>query len=67
MGTVDVTIACDVREDVREVVQDRLGIERFTTDYEEVIDSEEVDVVMVLTSMREHGPITRELDDAARN
>ncbi|MYJ79915.1 MAG: Gfo/Idh/MocA family oxidoreductase [Caldilineaceae bacterium SB0670_bin_27] len=57
-GTVDVTIACDVREAVRPVVQDRLGIERFTTDYEEVIDSD-VDVVMVLTSMREHGPITR--------
>ena len=66
VGTVDVTVACDVREDVRQVVQDKLGIDRFTTDYEEVIDSEEVDVVMVLTSMREHGPITRELDDAAR-
>ena len=57
-GAVDVTIACDVREEVGPVVQDRLGIERFTTDYEEVIDSD-VDVVMVLTSMREHGPITR--------
>ena len=55
-GTVDVTIACDTREEVRPVVQDTLGIKQFTTDYEEVIDSDEVDLVMVLTSMLEHGP-----------
>ncbi len=58
-GTVDVTIACDTRVEVRPVVQDTLGIKQFTTDYEEVIDSDEVDLVMVLTSMLEHGPITR--------
>ncbi len=57
-GNVDVTIACDIREAIQPVVQDVLGIDRFTTDYEEVIDSD-VDVVMVLTSMLEHGPITR--------
>jgi predicted dehydrogenase len=53
-----VTIACDVAESKREKLKERFGITRFTTDYNEVVSSDEVDLVMVLTSMLEHAEIT---------
>ena len=40
-------------------MRDKFGIKNFTTDYEKVIQAAEVDLVLVLTSMNEHGPITK--------
>ncbi len=40
-------------------MRQRFGIETFSTQYEDVINSPEVDVVLVLTSMPQHGTITR--------
>lgn len=56
---IEITPACDVEEARREPMRQRFGIETFSTQYEDVINSPEVDVVLVLTSMPQHGTITR--------
>lgn len=56
-GQAEVVVACDVDEMKRAVMWDTYGIGRFTTDYEEVIQADDVDLVLILTSMREHGPM----------
>ena len=66
-GLVDVHIACDVREDKRQHVRDEFGIHRFSTNFEDVVGSDEVDLVLVLTSMREHGPIARAALEAGKH
>ena len=38
---------------------DRFGFQRFSQDYHDVITAGDVDLVLVLTSMPQHGPITR--------
>ena len=66
-GQVEVTIACDVREEKRQHIKDRFGIEQFTTDFEDVVGSDNVDLVLILTSMREHGPIARAALEAGKH
>lgn len=67
-GKVETTIACDVREARRELVLgSNYGYQRFTTDFEEVVDADDVDIVLVTTSMREHGPITRAALEAGKH
>ena len=66
-GEVEVTIACDVREEKRQHIKDRFGIEQFTTDFEDVVGSDNVDLVLILTSMREHGPIARAALEAGKH
>lgn len=56
---VEVVGACDIVEDKRQLVLNQFGISRFTTNYRELIEADDVDLVLVLTSMQEHGPITR--------
>jgi predicted dehydrogenase len=57
-GAVEMTWACDIDESKRQFVRESFGIEQFSTDYRDVITAPDVDLVLVLTSMREHGPIT---------
>ena len=52
---LEITLTGDVRESQRAVVRDRYGIEAFTTDEREIIDHPDIDLVLVLTSMPEHG------------
>ena len=66
-GQIEVTIACDIRPEVGPVIQERFGIPRFTTDYEQVIGDADVDLVLVLTSMQEHGPISQAALDAGKH
>ena len=66
-GKVEVVMACDVKEEKREFVRDRFGIQSFTTDFENVVDSDEVDLVLVLTSMLQHGLITRAALEAGKH
>jgi predicted dehydrogenase len=56
---VDIAIVCDARESQREVARQRYGLENFTTDYREVLDDPAIDLVLVLTSMQQHGEIAR--------
>lgn len=58
-GLVEVVAACDVKEEKRRYVMDEFGIPNFSTDYTHVVRSDEVDLVLILTAMQEHGPIAR--------
>ncbi|MBE1613011.1 putative dehydrogenase [Actinopolymorpha pittospori] len=58
-GQVGDLVACDVNPDLRDVVLREPGVQRFTTDHTEVLDDPEVDVVLVLTSMPEHGRLAK--------
>lgn len=66
-GKVDVVAACDVAPEKRQFVYDRFGISNFTTDYRELVESKEVDLVLVLTSMTQHGPIARAALEAGKH
>ena len=63
----ELVAACDRDPSRREVVRERYGVERFTTDYRELLADPEVDLVLVLTSMQEHGEITRAALEAAKH
>jgi predicted dehydrogenase len=54
---VEFAMTCDIVEARRAEVKERFGIEpeRFTTDERAVIESPDVDLVLILTSMPEHG------------
>lgn len=66
-GLAEAVALCDVKEEKREKVQEEFGISNFSTDYRDVVGSDEVDLVLVLTSMREHGPIAREALEAGKH
>lgn len=64
---VELTAACDVDESRRDAVRQRFGVETFSTRYEDVIQSPEIDVVLVLTSMPQHGIITHAALEAGKH
>lgn len=66
-GVAEVVAACDIKEEKRGFVREEFGISNFTTDYRELVNSDEVDAVLVLTSMLEHGPIAREALKAGKH
>jgi predicted dehydrogenase len=64
---IEVVAACDVKEEKRQYVLDEFGVQHFTTDYRELVQSDDVDLVLVLTSMQEHGPVTRAALEAGKH
>jgi predicted dehydrogenase len=66
-GKVVAVAACDVKPERRSLVLDQFGFERFTTDYHQVVEADDVDLVLVLTSMPAHGPITRAALEAGKH
>lgn len=64
---VETVIACDIQENRRPLVLEKFGFKKFTTRYQEVVESDEVDLVMVLTSMCEHGSIARAALEAGKH
>ena len=58
-GRARVTAIYDVDEGKRRAAGLRLGIDSGLTAAEAVIESDDVDLVLVLTSMNEHGPLAR--------
>ena len=60
-------VTCDIDEARRGQVRDRYAIDRFTTDYRDVVGSPDVDLVLVLTSMQQHGTITRAALEAGKH
>jgi predicted dehydrogenase len=59
-GLVETIVACDIKEERREkMLGPDFGYQRFTTDFEEVVGADDVDLVLVTTSMQEHGMITK--------
>ncbi len=59
-GLAEVAIACDLDEARAAVLKDEWGVSAFTTDHREVVEAPDVDLVLVTTSMKEHGPMTLE-------
>jgi predicted dehydrogenase len=65
---VETVIACDIREERKPtVLGPGYGYQRFTTDFEQVVDAEDVDLVLVTTSMQEHGMVTRAALEAGKH
>lgn len=63
----EVTVACHTRRDRCETILDKWGIKDFTDDYRELCQSNEVDLVLILTSMPAHGAIVREALEAGKH
>ena len=66
-GRVEVVSACDVREERGAFVRETYGVDRFSTRSEDVIQSDDVDLVLVLTSMPAHGSLTRAALEAGKH
>jgi predicted dehydrogenase len=66
-GLVEVVQACDRNEARGRFVLEKFGLANFTTDYRQVIESNEVDLVMVLTSMPEHGLLAHAALEAGKH
>ena len=56
-GKAAATMVCDVDPTRGELMRDDFGIANFTTDYRELIASEDVDLVLITTSMDVHAEI----------
>jgi predicted dehydrogenase len=65
-GSVEVVAACG-RLDQRQFVCEELAIPNFMTDHDAVIDSDQIDLVLILTSMSEHGRLTRAALEAGKH
>jgi predicted dehydrogenase len=65
--TVEVVAACHTKKDRCLSILNKWKITKFTEDYHELCNSKDVDLVLVLTSMQEHGPITREALKAGKH
>lgn len=65
-GLINTVAACDVVAEKAQLVRE-LGIPRFVTDYEEIIGSSDIDAVLVLTSMPEHGRVARAALEAGKH
>ncbi|MGH2345283.1 MAG: Gfo/Idh/MocA family protein [Chloroflexota bacterium] len=66
-GLVEIVAACDINQEKREQVRIRWGIEQLKDDYRALIEDPAVDLVLVLTSMPMHGPITRTALEAGKH
>lgn len=64
---VEVTAACDLRQERLDFMKKRYGTSFLTKDYEELISSKDVDLVLVLTSMKQHGPIAKDALEAGKH
>ena len=58
-GQVELVAACDVVPDRAQALKHKFGFQRVAADYHELVDAPDIDLVLVLTSMPEHGPIAR--------
>jgi len=65
-GEVELVAACG-RPHQRRYVVEGLGVPSFTTDFRDVTESKDVDLVLVLTSAKDHGPITRAALEAGKH
>jgi len=66
-GLVELVAACDLEESRRELVRGRLGLTRFSTDYRELVDADDIDLLLVLTPMQTHGEIALAAIEAGKH
>ena len=58
-GRAELVMACDRRAELREAIMQGCRVPRFTVDYQELVESPAVELVLVLTSMPLHAPVSR--------
>ena len=56
---VEIAVICDPNERQWDDARRRYALDTFTPDYREVLADPEIELVLVLTSMQEHGEIAR--------
>lgn len=64
---VTVVSACDTEEAKRRAVREKFGIAVVGDDYHDIVNAADVDLVLVLTAMPAHGPITRAALEAGKH
>jgi predicted dehydrogenase len=64
---VDIAVACDPVERQCDDARQRYGLDTFTPDYREILADSEIDLVLVLTSMQQHGEIARATLEAGKH
>lgn len=64
---VDIRLIADVDPAREAEAIERYGIDRFTTDTDELLADPDIDLVLVLTSMPEHGRLAREALEAGKH
>ena len=64
---VDIAVVCDPDERQWDDARQRYGLDTFTPDYREVLADPSIDLVLVLTSMQQHGEIARAALEAGKH
>ncbi len=64
---VEVIQGCDVREEQGDLFKERFGSANFSCDPQDVINNPNVDLVLVTTSIREHGPLAKQALQAGKH
>lgn len=58
-GQIELVAACDPAPGRAETLKEKFRIRRVVNGYRDILDAADIDLVLVLTSMPEHGPIAR--------
>lgn len=66
-GQVELIAACDVRPDRALALQEKFGVRRVAKHHLDIIHAADIDLVLILTSMPEHGPLTRAALEAGKH
>ena len=66
-GQVELVAACDVMPDRARALQGKFGIRRVAEHYLDIVNAADIDLVLILTSMPEHGPISRAALEAGKH
>ena len=64
---VDIAVVCDPVERQWDDARQRYALDTFTPDYREVLADPSIDLVLVLTSMQQHGEIARAALEAGKH
>jgi predicted dehydrogenase len=66
-GQVELVAACDVVSERAQALQNKFGVRRVANHYLDIVNAADIDVVLILTSMPEHGPIARAALEAGKH
>jgi predicted dehydrogenase len=66
-GLAEPVAACDVSESTQELVENEWGLSRFTHDYRQITEADDIDLVLVLTSMQTHAEVSKHALQAGKH
>ena len=64
---VKLVAACDIVPGRAAALQAKFGIQRVVDHFQEIVEADDIDLILVLTSMPDHGPITRAALEAGKH